>query len=44
MMLLFFMKSFMNDYFAILEMLGDLPFEPNNAPTPKKKKPRGLGD
>jgi len=44
MMLLFFMKSFMNDYFAILEMLGDIPLELNNEPKPKKKKPKGLGD
>ena len=44
MMLFFFMKSFMNDYFEILEMLGDSPFDGNNEPTPKKKKPRRLGD
>ena len=43
-MLFFFMKSFMNDYFEILDMLGDLPLNRKNEPTPKKKKPKGLGD
>lgn len=44
MMLLFFMKKFMNDYFEILEMLEDLPLEKKQELPYKKKKPKGLGD